>query len=47
MARIYLIISDIEGIFAVEKIFYTKFGIALGGTSHSWYSYSTPSSNRG
>ena len=47
MTRMSLIISDIEDIFSVDKMFYTKFGIALGGTSHSWYSSFTPSSNRG
>lgn len=47
MTRMCLSINDIEGIFPAEKIFYTKFGIALGATSHSWYSFFTPSSNRG
>ena len=47
MTRMYLIVNDVEVIFHFEKICYTKFGIALGGTSHSWYSSFTPSSNRG
>ena len=47
MTRMSLIISDIEDIFSVDKMFYTKFGIAVGGTSHSWYSFLTPPRNIG
>lgn len=47
MTRMSIILNDIEDIFPVEKMFYTKFGIALGGTFHSWYSFFTPPGNIG
>jgi len=47
MTRMSIILNDIEDIFPVDKMFYTKFGIALGGTSHSWYSFFTPPGNIG
>lgn len=42
MTRMSIRISDIEDILPVDKMFYTKFGIGAGGTSHSWYSLPTP-----